>query len=206
MSQTSGARDALISAGLRLFTTQGYAATGVQQIVSEARVPKGSFYNYFASKEVYGAAVLDRYMDAILLRLEAPEGRADPIGTVRAFHQGLIRVLDARPGTLRCMLGAFATEVDAASPALREALTNGIERWTAAYEGLFAEAQLRGEIRADIPARQLAEVFWNQWQGALAQMRVRCSTDSLKLSLEAMLSALLAPPLHQPAAQRNETP
>jgi TetR/AcrR family transcriptional repressor of nem operon len=185
-------RDALIGTGLRLLIIQAYAATGVQQIVSEAGVPKGSFYNHFVSKEEYGAAVLDRYMDLLLPPLEA--GGADPIGTVRAFHETLIRVLGTRPGALRCMLGAFATEVGEDSTALRTAMASGIERWVGAYERLFAQAQALGQIRADIPARQVAEVFWNQWQGGLAQMRVRGSTDSLSKSLEALLSTLLAPP------------
>ncbi|MFN8508004.1 MAG: TetR/AcrR family transcriptional regulator [Dehalococcoidia bacterium] len=186
-------REALIAAGLRLFTTQGYAATGVQQIVGEAGVPKGSFYNHFASKEAYCAAVLDRYMDTLLARLEAPDGRANPVASVRAFHERLFQVLGQRPGTLTCMLGSFATEVDESAAVLSEAMANGIERWVRAYETLFAEAQARGQVRTDIPARQLAETFWNQWQGGLAQMRLRRSTESLESSFAAMLSMLLAP-------------
>lgn len=195
------AREALIAVGLRLLTAQGYAATGLQQIVAEAGVPKGSFYNHFASKEAYCAAVLERYMDALMPRLEALEGRADPLATVRLFHEGLIGVLDLRPGSLSCMLGSLATEVNEASEVLRAAIARGIERWLCAYEVLFAEAQAKGQARADIAARQLAELFWNQWQGALAQMRVQGSTEILKSSLEAMLTTLLAPshgrPLHQ---------
>lgn len=185
-------RETLIAVGLRLLTAQGYAATGLQQIVAEAGVPKGSFYNHFASKEAYCAVVLDRYMDALLPRLESAGRNADPIATVRAFHDGLARILDLRPGSLTCMLGSFATEVDEASVALRGAMRTGLERWVGAYESLFSEGQRLGQIRADIPARQLAEIFWNQWQGSLAQMRVGCSTQSLRLSLEAMLSMLAA--------------
>lgn len=195
-------REALIAAGLRLLTTQGYAATGLQQIVAEAGVPKGSFYNYFASKEAYCAAVLDRYMDALLPRLETPSGPTDPVGTIRAFHEGLIRVLDLKPGALSCMLGSLATEVDESSAALRDAIANGIERWVSAYEVLFAGAQAKGQVRTDIPARQLAEIFWNQWQGALAQMRARRSTESLKQSLEGMLSMMSPPGNHV----RKESP
>lgn len=191
-------REALIAVGLRLLTRQGYAATGLKQIVAGAGVPKGSFYNHFASKEAYGAAVIERYMDALMPRLEAPEGRADPLAAVRLFHEGLIGMLDLRPGSLSCMLGSLATEVDAGSAALRAAMAQGLDRWVGAYEALFTEAQARGQVRADIAARQLAEVFWNQWQGALAQMRVRGSTESLKSSLNAMLTTLLAPS-HGPA-------
>ena len=197
-------RETLIAVGLRLLTTQGYAATGLQQIVAEAGVPKGSFYNHFASKEAYCAAVLSRYMDVLMPRLEGVEGRGDPLVTVRRLHEGLLAVLDLRPGSLSCMLGALATEVDDSSAALRAAMAHGIERWLSAYEVLFAEGQARGQVRNDIAARQLAELFWNQWQGALAQMRVRGSTESLKASLEAMLTTLLAPPLGTAPHQTNQ--
>lgn len=186
-------RETLLSVGLRLLTKQGYAATGLQQIVSEAGVPKGSFYNYFASKEAYCAAVLNRYMDFLLQSLEAPASTADPLASVRTFHEGLIRILGLRPGSLTCMLGSFATEVDESATTLREAMAKGFERWVGAYEVLFAEAQVRGELRTDISARQLAELFWNQWQGALAQMRIRRSTDPLRACLDAMLAMFVAP-------------
>ena len=42
---------------------EGYAATGIQRIVEGADTPKGSFYTYFASKEAFGAEVIDEYSE-----------------------------------------------------------------------------------------------------------------------------------------------
>ncbi|ASW74567.1 TetR family transcriptional regulator [Chryseobacterium piperi] len=41
----------IIETALRLFSTQGYNTTGINQIISEANVAKASFYQYFKSKE-----------------------------------------------------------------------------------------------------------------------------------------------------------
>ena len=60
----------LTQAGRDLFSRQGYNATGIQAITDHAGVPKGSFYHYFASKEAFGAALLDAYFDAYMTRLD----------------------------------------------------------------------------------------------------------------------------------------
>ena len=56
-------RKNLVQVGLRMLHADGYAATGIQSIVEGADVPKGSFYNHFASKEAFGAEVLGAYFD-----------------------------------------------------------------------------------------------------------------------------------------------
>ena len=69
-------RDNLIRAGARVFHEAGYAATGIQEIVNAAEVPKGSFYNHFQSKEAFGKEVVDFYFDGGLVELLALLERA----------------------------------------------------------------------------------------------------------------------------------
>lgn len=45
----------------RLFYEQGYAATGVNQIIAEAQVAKASFYQHFPSKEELVLAYIEAY-------------------------------------------------------------------------------------------------------------------------------------------------
>src|SRR5262249_17931269 len=54
-------RDALREAGRRVFLERGYNNSGIDAILSEADVPKGSFYYYFPSKEEFGLQVLNRF-------------------------------------------------------------------------------------------------------------------------------------------------
>ncbi|MDB5769038.1 MAG: transcriptional regulator, TetR family, partial [Collimonas fungivorans] len=54
-------RATLLETGLRLFAEQGYNGTGIKEIVDATGVPKGSFYNYFKSKEDFGAEVISFY-------------------------------------------------------------------------------------------------------------------------------------------------
>jgi len=51
----------LIRSGLEQLTENGFASSGVDQILKKVGVPKGSFYYYFASKEAFGQAVIENY-------------------------------------------------------------------------------------------------------------------------------------------------
>ncbi|PIF44397.1 AcrR family transcriptional regulator [Chryseobacterium sp. 52] len=44
-------KDRIVEAAFELFSKQGYNSTGINQIISEAKVAKASFYQYFKSKE-----------------------------------------------------------------------------------------------------------------------------------------------------------
>lgn len=54
-------RQALVRAGVIALTEKGFAATGIDDVLTQVGVPKGSFYHYFASKEAFGAELIDSY-------------------------------------------------------------------------------------------------------------------------------------------------
>ena len=51
----------LLEAGLRLLLERGYHAIGVQEILTETGIPKGSFYHHFESKEDFALQAVDVY-------------------------------------------------------------------------------------------------------------------------------------------------
>ena len=54
-------RDILIEEGVKAFLARGFEGIGIQPILTLAGVPKGSFYNFFPSKEAYAIEVIDAY-------------------------------------------------------------------------------------------------------------------------------------------------
>ena len=63
-------REALIQAGIEQLSIHGYHGTGIKQILDEVNVPKGSFYNFFASKEAFVAEVIARYSQDLVQQLQ----------------------------------------------------------------------------------------------------------------------------------------
>ncbi|KAF2080982.1 TetR/AcrR family transcriptional regulator [Flavobacterium sharifuzzamanii] len=53
-------KERILEKTFTLFHTQGYNATGINQIIEEAKVAKASFYQHFKSKEDLCVAFLDK--------------------------------------------------------------------------------------------------------------------------------------------------
>lgn len=83
----SGTREGLIRAGVAVLTEKGFSATGIDEILARLDVPKGSFYNYFGSKEAFGAELIDSYARyfADWLDREFSDDTRTPLSRLRAF-------------------------------------------------------------------------------------------------------------------------
>lgn len=72
-------RALLVAIGMRHFSESGYRDVSVSEIMREAGLSVGSFYNYFSSKEEFYSRVLDviesegiRKVDRVVMRLRSP--------------------------------------------------------------------------------------------------------------------------------------
>ena len=91
-------RQALVDAARALFTEQGYAATGTEEIVAAARVTRGALYHHFHDKtdlfravmEQIAREVAEHLIDAELSRPAAPS----PADAWEEVRDGLRAFLD----------------------------------------------------------------------------------------------------------------
>src|SRR5882724_4913434 len=104
MPKRSEARIQAIATAERLFRTQGYAATGLTQILEESGAPKGSFYFHFPEgKRQLAREVLDVYGARVLAGLRALAAKyGDPAGFVRAVCKAMTAEMEASHWTLGC--------------------------------------------------------------------------------------------------------
>jgi AcrR family transcriptional regulator len=83
-------RDALVQAALELFTENGYAGVGTEEIVARARVTRGALYHHFEDKRDLFRAVHERVETELMARVASRmEGADDPwelmVSGMRAF-------------------------------------------------------------------------------------------------------------------------
>jgi TetR/AcrR family transcriptional repressor of nem operon len=167
-------RDNLIQAGLRIFHADGYAATGIQSIVESVDVPKGSFYNHFASKEAFAAEVIDAYFNRSEERLRSFLTRPDvaPLARLEAYFDDRIKAVTASGFVKGCLMGNFSAEAADHSVLMRERLAAHFGAWSRFFENCISEAQQQGAISDRFPAALLGRFVLNSWEGALLRMRV----------------------------------
>jgi AcrR family transcriptional regulator len=140
----------LMKAALHLFREQGYDATTVEQIAEAADVAKGTFFNYFETKE----AILPAMAEWRLCQLEdvlSPE-RGAPASPVARIKLALRLVAEdplSHPVLTRRLFAAGRHRLDVRPV---HALTNVLAEQV-------RQAQAAGEIRTDVDPTYLGGVI-----------------------------------------------
>lgn len=185
----------LLSAGLQLFLQQGYNATGIQQLTDQAGVPKGSFYNHFASKEAFAAAIVDRYAHNMQRSWErmVATAPAEPMAAIRHVFSQMLSYHERSTCSAGCLIGNFAAEIALSSEACRQNLLAAQLAWRERLAGLLTVAQASGGIRSDIDATALSALTWAAWEGGLLRMKVERSVQPLRDSVALIFDQLFRP-------------
>jgi TetR/AcrR family transcriptional repressor of nem operon len=187
--RTEDFREKLLEAGVTLFSEKGYHGTGVKDIVERAGVPKGSFYNYFNSKEIFGAAILRHYADEQATEWEQYSREADsfdPLLALCSIYERIIADYDVCEDRCGCLLGNFAGEIAQSSDLCRDAARHMVEEWRIGFADYVRRGQDYGSIRRDIPADAMADLFWNAWEGSLLRMKLEDSVEPLRACVHSM--------------------
>jgi TetR/AcrR family transcriptional repressor of nem operon len=171
-------REHILEVGQRIMAGKGFSAVGLNEILSTANVPKGSFYHYFGSKDAFGEALLDTYfsayhaeMDALLTRTDVPA--ATSLMQYFESWQANQSFLDCQG---KCLAVKLAAEVVDLSEAMRLAMRQGtagiIVRMASALERGAAD----GSLKFDGSASEMADVLYQQWLGASLMVKITRTT------------------------------
>ena len=187
-------RDHLVEVGLELMRKHGYGATGLQEILEAAGVPKGSFYHHFGSKEEFTAAVLERYGELTLQhsREILQNTRQAPLKRLRRYFEDLIRIAGQSSAIPGCLAGNLTLEVSAVSPLLQGHLSSGFMRWQSDVASALREAVEKGDLPRSTKAEPLAGFVLNSWEGALLRSQADKSDAPLRDFLHFVFEDLLA--------------
>lgn len=188
MPRPDRSRTALLDSAALLFRRQGYAATGVNQILESADVKAGSLYHHFpAGKQELAAAVVDAVGGGIERRLrgilDSDLAIADIVDAwIDLMSAGLSS--DQRDG---CPIEPIATESVNASPQVRAASARAFGGWCSAVAD-----RLRADGWPNEDANQTALAVIALLEGALILSRIHGDTAALNAA-KAAARALLRP-------------
>jgi AcrR family transcriptional regulator len=153
--RTAETRERLFRSALDLFAKKGFAETTVEDITEAADVGKGTFFNYFPSKD----HILLAFGEMQLAKLEAAVAEVRTSGaTMPEFLRSLgLRMTQEpvrHPGIIRTLLQAYLS-----STPVRTEMIELQKRVHALHSEIIHIGQQRGEIRSDLPAAEISNVF-----------------------------------------------
>jgi TetR/AcrR family transcriptional repressor of nem operon len=173
----------LLMTGAEIMHLKGFNHTGIQEILDKAGVPKGSFYNYFKSKEDFGLQVVDYFLGFFtqLSKQFFEDKSRDPMDRMRQLFEWFMDFFKSKDYAYGCPIGNFAQEMGDLSPAFREKLKNSLDAMALQFVKVLREAQDLGQLPQTLDTHEAAHFIISSWEGALMRMKVVKSTEPLEM-------------------------
>jgi AcrR family transcriptional regulator len=144
-------RREILQAAMKLFERKGIFSTTVEEITEAADVGKGTFFNYFPSKEAILSALAERQLEVI----DRAAAKAAHAASIHPILKEMTRELSATPGRsqlmLRSLLGIVLT-----NEMLFEIFSRMLREGRKKVAAIIERGQRIGEVRRDIPATEIA--------------------------------------------------
>ena len=185
-------RERLLEDGLAILKERGYHGTGIKTVLDRVAVPKGSFYNYFDSKEHFGVEVIRRFARQCNQRMDAcfdAPGR-DALSALREYVDQEI-IWHEHQQFHGCLVGNLSAELGATNQACKEALETAYRGWQERFTRVLARAQEEGTVPEDVPASELGRVTFDAYEGALLRVKLSGSSAPLREFQELVLDRFL---------------
>jgi TetR/AcrR family transcriptional repressor of lmrAB and yxaGH operons len=180
-------RDRLVRTTGRLLRRQGYAATGLNQIVAESDAPKGSMYFHFpGGKEELAAAAVERYARAVSASLDEGLAECPTVAeAVRRYFDGYISHVEEVEYRDGCPVATVALDEAASHPLLADAASRALTGWVDALEQALVD---EGRPRDD--ARGLATIIVATIEGCIVMAKATRTPEALTAARDTLVPLL----------------
>lgn len=186
-------RKSLIDAGIKAVQTKSYHGVGIKEVLDQVGVPKGSFYYYFKSKEDFGIAMIESFVeDHLKLLSRFQKDQASPaLERFQDYFQACYDYYKANGFCQGCLVSSMSAEAGKMSQAIKDALRRGHMAFQSAYAEFLIQAQAEGHLSTDIDPQRLGGFIYNSWEGSVLRMQIEENLEPLDVFLEFTFGVLL---------------
>lgn len=176
-----------------MISLYGYNATGIDAVLKQVHVPKGSFYHYFASKEEFGLAVIDHFAERYELRLDIffNDTGVTPLNRIRNYMEKGLARLTKNQCTKGCLIGNLGQELADHNERFRARLDEIFLSWNNRFAACLREAQEIGEFAKEQDADVIAGFILSGWEGSILRAKVKRSPQPIQDYIDTIFSTVL---------------
>ena len=178
---------------------KGYHNTGINKLLKESGIPKGSFYNFFESKEDLMIKIIDHYVNEqgkIMIEILS-NSSLSPLDRLKKFYQHSIdqarEELDRFLCVKGCLINNASVELGALNDNIAETINSHFEEVKGYIAEVVREGQQKDEITDRFPAEQLVEFMQSNYYGTLSRVKTTRSIQPLELNYEMTFAFLTKP-------------
>lgn len=174
-------KENILKVGYNVIRKNGYHNVGINQILKEAGIPKGSFYNFFESKEDFAKQVIENYgtNNANFLREYFRDSNESPISSLKSFYSMMIGINETDEFQSGCVINKMNLEVGRNNSSFAELLDKHFTNWIQIIAEVVQKGQDQGEITKKQNAIEIAEYLHAGMYGGFSRSNVLQSRDYL---------------------------
>ena len=185
-------RQHILDTGRSIILGKGFSAVGLNEILATAQVPKGSFYHYFKSKEVFGEAMVESYVADYLAQVDGllkADGSPAAQRLMRYWNSWMTTD-EGQGAECNCLVVKLSGEVSDMSEAMRVALLRGTNLIIDRLAHCLIEGVADGSLGAQSDAHHTALTLYELWLGAALLGKLRRDHSALDAAMAATLKLL----------------
>ena len=148
-------REAILDAGLEVFSTNGFRGATLDQIADVAGLSKPNLLYYFASKEDIHTTVLSQLLDTWLDPLRAMNPDGDPVGELLGYVRAKLLLSRDYPRESRL----FANEILQGAPRMRAAIEGDLKALVTEKSAVLTAWMDQGRIARVHPVHLIFSVW-----------------------------------------------
>lgn len=194
-SDRTGVRQSILDTAKPIILGKGFSAVGLNEILGAAGVPKGSFYHYFKSKELFGEALLDSYFNDYLAQIDTLLSRPGITAAERlmSYWQQWLQMQCSDCPDGKCLAVKLGAEVSDLSEPMRVALHHGTDQIIERLARCIREGIADGSLPASLDSHHTAQTLYQIWLGATLLTKFRHDRSALDGAMLATLRWLRLP-------------
>jgi TetR/AcrR family transcriptional repressor of nem operon len=185
--RNSKTRTHILDTAQRIIGSKGFSPVGINEILVSAGVPKGSFYYYFSSKEVFGTALLEHYFAKYLSEIDEFLTATDRTARERlsAYWTYFRANQESHDPDGKCLAVKLGAEVSDMSEEMRLALKTGTAAVIARIARVIKEGKADGTVSLDGSPTIAAHTLYQLWTGASIMWKISHDRATFKNALAA---------------------
>jgi TetR/AcrR family transcriptional repressor of nem operon len=171
-------KEQVLKTGLHLFCERGYTGLGVDEICKITGMTKGAFYHAFKSKEQFLVEAIALYGENNVRRIHTQLLPNNQFSAIERLENFYIQMLEAQPKTnfTGCFINNIMSELGSISPNIGKLANNEFDKFVDAIEMTVKEAQEKGQLKNNIPSKEVTELLHSTFYGLLT--RAKSSQDN----------------------------
>lgn len=168
-------REDIINTGSELIRQKGYHHVGINEILKACGVPKGSFYNFFDSKEDFVAQSLVAYGERSKAYIASfmEDSSKSPLERLKAMYAQFIEANTQEGCKAGCLVANLSLEIGGTNEYLAQVSNEQFQQNLTPIIQCIEEGQKKGEITQQFSAAYLAEYLHAGISGAFSRMKVQ---------------------------------